>query len=84
MHGLNPQLCQLARTMVTSGNLEEIIELVKKATVYGEDKGGSFQPKTESKQKQRSGEKSGKGIKGKWGPSDGSKGKVQIISGYSQ
>ena len=41
IHGLNPQLCQLIRTMVTSRNLEEVIEIVKKATVYGEDKGGS-------------------------------------------
>ena len=41
MHGLNPQLCQLAGTMVTSGNLEEVIEIVKKAIVYGEEKGGS-------------------------------------------
>ena len=30
MHGLNPQLRQLAGTMVTSGNLEEVIEIVKK------------------------------------------------------
>ena len=44
MHGLNLQLRQLARTMVTLGNLEEVIELVKKAMVYGEDKGGSFVP----------------------------------------
>ena len=35
--------CQLAGTMVTSGNLEEVIEIVKKATVYGEEKGGSSQ-----------------------------------------
>ena len=31
--------------MVTSGNLEEAIELVKKVTVYGEDKGGSIRKK---------------------------------------
>ena len=51
MHGLNPQLRQLAGTMVVSGNLEEVIEIVKKATLYGEDKGGSSQVKTENKQK---------------------------------
>ena len=52
MHGLNPQMHQLVGTMVTSGNLEEVIELVKKATVYSEDKGGSSQTKTENKQKE--------------------------------
>ena len=46
MHGLNPQLCQLVGTMVISGNLEEVIEIVKKATVYGEEKSGSPQTKT--------------------------------------
>ena len=40
MHGLNPQLRQLAGTMVVSGNLEEVIEIVKKAIVYGEEKSG--------------------------------------------
>ena len=83
MHGLNPQLRQLARTMVTSGNLEEVIELVKKATIYGKDKGGSSQVKTENKQKREGGEKGGKGSKGKWGPSCGRKGKVQFILGDS-
>ena len=53
MHGLNSQLHQLAGTMVTSGNLEEVIEIVKKATVYGEDKGGSSQGKPENKQNDR-------------------------------
>ena len=48
MHGLNPQLHQLAGTMFTSGNLEEVIEIVKKATVYGEEKGGSSQGKIEN------------------------------------
>ena len=67
MHGLNPQLRQLAETMVTSGNLEEVIELVKKAMVYVDDKGGSSEMKTENKQKRQSGEKGGKGNKGKWG-----------------
>ena len=49
MHGLNAQLHQLSRTMDTSGNLEEIIEIVKKVMVYGKDKGGSSQVKTEDK-----------------------------------
>ena len=85
MHGLNPQLRQLAGTMVTSGNLKEVIELVKKATVYGEDKDGSSQLKSENKQKRQNGGKSGgKGSKGNWGPSGGPKGKVQIIAGDSQ
>ena len=53
MHGLNPQLRQLARTMVTSGNLEEVIQLVKKATVYGEDKGGFSQTKMRKKKQKR-------------------------------
>ena len=35
MHGLNPQLRQLAGTMVISGDLEEVIEIVKKVMVYG-------------------------------------------------
>ena len=69
--------------MVTSGNLEEVVELVKKAMVYGEDKGGSSQIKAKIKQKQQGGEKGGKGRKGKWGPSGGPKGRVQIISGDS-
>ena len=85
MHGLNPQLRQLAGTMVTSGNLEEVIAIVKKATVYGEEKDGSSQGKTENKQKRQSGGKGGgKGNKGNWGPSGGPKGKVQIIVGDSQ
>ena len=68
MHGLNPELCQLARTMVTLGNLEEVIEIVKKAMVYGKDKGGSSQVKTENKQKRQSGGKGGgKGSNGNWG-----------------
>ena len=49
MNGLNPQLRQLAGTMVPSSNLEEVIEIMKKATVYGEEKGGSSQGKTENK-----------------------------------
>ena len=85
MHGLNPQLRQLAGAMVASGNLEEVIEIVKKAIVYGEEKGGSPQIKTENKQKRQSGSKSGgKGSKGNWGPSGAPKGKAQIISGDSQ
>ena len=59
MHGLNPQFCQLAGTMITSGNLEEVIEIMKKVTVYDEDKGGSSQGKTENKQKQQNGSKCG-------------------------
>ena len=70
--------------MVTSGNLKEVIELVKKVMVQGEDKGGSSQMKTENKQKRQIEEKGSKGSKGKWGPSGGPKGKVQIILGDSQ
>ena len=85
MHGLNPQLRQLAGTMVTSGNLEEVIEIVKKVMVYGKEKGGSSQVKTENKQKRQNGGKvGGKGSKGNWGPSGGPKRKVQIIAGDSQ
>ena len=84
MHGLNPQLHQLARTMVVSGNLEEVIEIVKKVTMYGEETSGLPQGKTENKQKWQSGSKSGgKGNKGNWGPSGGPKGKVQVIVGDS-
>ena len=83
MHRLNPQLHQLVGIMVTPRNLEEVIELVKKATVYGEYKGGLSQMKTEKKQKRQSGEKGGKGSKDKWGPSGGPKGKVQTILGDS-
>ena len=55
--------------MITSGNLEKVIEIVKKATVYGEEKGGSPQIKTENKKKRQSGGKSGgKGSKGNWIP----------------
>ena len=57
MHGLDPQLRQLAGTMVTSGNLEEVIEIMKKAMVYGKGKGGSSQGKTENKQKWQNGGK---------------------------
>ena len=53
MHGLDPQLCQLAGTLATSGDLDEVIEVVKKATVYGEDKKTSSQSKGENKQKER-------------------------------
>ena len=85
MHGLNPQLRQLAGTMVNSDNLEELIEIVKKAMVYGEEKDGSSQRKTENKQKwQNGGKGGGKGSKGNWGPSGGPKGKVQIIVRDSQ
>ena len=68
MHGLNPQLHQLVGTIVTLGNLEEVIEIMKKAMVYGKDKGRSPQVKTEKKQKRQSGDKSGgKGSNGNWG-----------------
>ena len=53
MHGLDPQLRQLARTMVTSDNLEEVIEIMKKETVNGEEKSGSSQGKSENKQNGR-------------------------------
>ena len=70
--------------MVTSGNLEEAIKIVKKATMYGEEKGGSSQGKTENKQKRQIGGKDGgKENKGNWGPSGGPKGKVEIILGDS-
>ena len=39
--------------MVTSSNLEEVIEIVKKMTMYGEENGGSSQGKPENKQKDR-------------------------------
>ena len=71
--------------MVTSGNLEEVIEIVKKMTVYAKEKGGLSQIKTENKQKRQSGGKNGgKENKGNWGPRGGQKGKVQIIAGDSQ
>ena len=38
MHGLNPQLCQLVSTLVDFGNLDQVIEVVKRAIVYGKDK----------------------------------------------
>ena len=57
MHGLNPQLRQLAGTMVVSGNLEEVIEIVKKATVYGEEKSGSLKQKLKTNKNSRVGEK---------------------------
>ena len=79
MYRLNPQLRQL----VASGNLEEVVEIVKKAIVYGEEKSGSPQEKTENKQKWQSGS-GGKGSKGNWDPSGGPKRKVQIISGDSK
>ena len=66
-HGLNLQLHQLAGTMVTSENKEEVDEIMKKAMVYGKGKGGSSQGKTENKQKwQKGGKHGGKGSKGNW------------------
>ena len=86
MHGLDKQLRQLASTLVTSGDLDEVIEVVKKATVYGEDKKTSSQSKGENKQKGRQGNgKGAKGGKGSWGPNKGNglKGQVQIVTGGS-
>ena len=48
MDGMNLELHQLVGTLITSGNLDEVIEVVKKATMYGEDKGFSSQTKTET------------------------------------
>ena len=86
MHGLDLQLRQLAGTLVTSGDLDEVIEVVKKVTVYGEDKKTSSQSKGENKQKGRQGNgKGAKGGKGSWGPNKGNgpKGQVQIVTGGS-
>ena len=83
MHGLNPQLHQLVETMVISGDLEEVIEIMKKAIVYSEDKGGSSQTKTENTPKRQNGGKGGKGKKGNWYPSAGPKRKVQVFIGDS-
>ena len=51
MHSLDPQLRQLAGTLVTSGDLDEIIEIVKKAAVYREDQKTNSQSKGENKRK---------------------------------
>ena len=59
MHGLDLQMCPLAGTLVTFGDLDEVIGVVKKAIVYGEDKKASSQSKSENKQKGRQG--NGKG-----------------------
>ena len=83
MHMLNPQLRQVARTMVISGDLEEVIEIVKKATVYGEDKSGSSQTKTETNKNGRMEERVARKTRVIGGPSGGPKGKVQVISGDS-
>lgn len=40
MHSLNSQLRQLARTIVSSGNLEDVMKVVKRATIFGEEKSG--------------------------------------------
>ena len=63
MHGLNPQLHQLARTILTSGNLEEVIELVKKAMVYGEDKRDHLKLKLKTNKYNRVEKKAARGIK---------------------
>lgn len=51
IHGLNLQLCQLAGTLVSLGDLKDVIEVVKKAIVFGEEKGGTGQKSEQSKQK---------------------------------
>ena len=56
--------------------MEKVIEIVKKAMIYSEDKCGSSQTKTENKQKWQNEGKGGKGNKGNWGPSGGPKGNV--------
>ena len=38
IHGLNTQLHQLATTLVSSRGLEEVIKVVEKGTIYGENK----------------------------------------------
>ena len=42
MHGLNQQLHQLAGTLVDSGDLDQVIEVVKQVMVYGEEKSGAI------------------------------------------
>ena len=69
--------------MVISRDLEEVIEIMQKMTVYGEDKDSSSQEKNENKQKRQSRGKGGKGNKDNWVPSGGQKGKIQIVSGDS-
>ena len=66
--------------MVILGDLEEVIEVMKKVTVYGKERSNSSQVKSENKQKRQSGRKGGKGNKGNWGPSGGQNGKIQIVS----
>ena len=70
MHGLNPQLCHLVGTLVSSGDLEEVIEVVKKATVYGEDKsnGGSQSKMKTNKNHSREVEKVAREVKGHGDP----------------
>ena len=57
--------------LVSSGDLDEVIEVVKKVIVYGEVKSnGGSQYKNENKQKPpQGGGKGGKGSKGLWGAS---------------
>ena len=66
MHALNLQLHQVVGTMVISWDLEEVIEIVKKATVYGEDKGSTSQVKKRKQTKTIGQGKDGKGSKGNW------------------
>ena len=67
--------------MAISRDFEEVIEIVKKAMVYGEDKSSFPQGKNANKQKRQSRGKGGKGNKGNWDPSGGQKRKVQFILG---
>ena len=82
MDGLDPQLHQLNGTVVTSRGLDEAIEVVKMAMVYGEDKKKIPQSKTQNKQKGRqSNGQEAKGGRGSWGPSKGNgpTGQVRIV-----
>ena len=72
MHGLAPQLYQRPGTLVISRDLDEVVEVVEKATVYGEDKKMNSQSKGENKQKGQQGNRKGaKREKGLWGPNKG-------------
>ena len=73
MHGLNPQLRQLAETLIDSNKIDQVIEAVKWAMVYGDDKNGasSRKHKNQNKKERRSGKGTPKGGKGSWGPSKG-------------
>ena len=70
MHGLNPERRQCADILVSSRDLDEVIEVVKKVAVYIEDKssGESRCKMKTTKSPRKGGEKGGKGNKGSWGP----------------